>query len=492
LGGTLARTTDTNGLAAFNDLSVSGAGVYQLQAAVGPATAASSVFTVPITTAAGQVVAWGYDSGGQTEVPAGLTNVVAADGGAYHSLVLESNGVVVIWGDNTFGQGGVPASVAGCASVAAGWFHNLAVQSNSTVVAWGNNISGQTNVPAGLTNVTAVAGGWLHSLALRTNGTVIAWGNDSWGQTNVPAGLTNVTAIAAGELHSLALLRNGTVVAWGDDTYGQTNVPAGLAGVATIAAGQFHCLAVQSNGTVVAWGDNTYGQTNVPAGSSKAAVAGAALNLALGTNGIVTAWGNDFFGQTNVPAGLAGVMSVGAGAYHSLAVLNNADGLAAGTNIYWRAKNTSLKIAVADLLTNVSNPNGGTLTLAGINLTTTNGVLLATNSSYVFYANPNNVTDAFTYTVSDGSVVSTGTGLIQIVQETGNGSAAQLLVGFPGAGTNTIYFAGYPGYQYIVQFATRVTGPWVNLSTNTAASDGLWQVEDDNATNSSRFYRVIW
>ena len=37
----------------------------------------------------GTVVAWGYDSAGQVDVPAGLTNVVAISAGGAHSLALQ-------------------------------------------------------------------------------------------------------------------------------------------------------------------------------------------------------------------------------------------------------------------------------------------------------------------------------------------------------------------------------------------------------------------
>ena len=40
------------------------------------------------STAAGSVVAWGYNFSGQTEVPVGLTGVTAISAGADHSLAL--------------------------------------------------------------------------------------------------------------------------------------------------------------------------------------------------------------------------------------------------------------------------------------------------------------------------------------------------------------------------------------------------------------------
>ena len=127
-----------------------------------------------------------------------------------------------------FNPTNVPAGLSNVVAIAGGTLHNLAIKNDGTVVAWGDNGAGQTNVPAGLTNVVAIAAGSYHSLALKNDGTVVAWGFDSAGQTNVPAGLTNVVAVAAGGFHSLALKNDGSVVAWGDNSAGQKNVPAGF------------------------------------------------------------------------------------------------------------------------------------------------------------------------------------------------------------------------------------------------------------------------
>jgi len=158
--------------------------------------------------ASGTVTAWGYNNNGQTDVPAGLTNVVAVAGGEYHSLALRADGTVTAWGYNGYGQTTVPAGLSNVVAVAAGYGHSLALRADGTVAVWGDYSFGQTDVPAGLTNVVAVAGGEYHSLAVRTDGTVAAWGWNMYGQTTVPAGLTNVVAVAAGTYHNLAVSGN--------------------------------------------------------------------------------------------------------------------------------------------------------------------------------------------------------------------------------------------------------------------------------------------
>ena len=292
-----------------------------LVAAAGPASTSGS--------ASGTVTAWGQDTYGQTNVPAGLLGVKAVGAGYSYSLALKSNGTVVAWGATGEGQTNVPAGLTGVIAIAAGDNHSLALKSNGTVVAWGWNYYGQATVPPGLTGVVAIAAGYSHSVALKANGTVVAWGDDFFHQTEVPAGFTGVIAIAASDNHSLALKSNGMVVAWGSDGEGEGDVPAAaLSGVTTIAAGAYHSLALKSNGSVIAWGSSAYGQTTVPSAALSGIVAlsaGAFDSLALKADGTVVAWGADLSGtHVTVPAGLSGVTAVAAGGGHSLALVSSA------------------------------------------------------------------------------------------------------------------------------------------------------------------------
>jgi alpha-tubulin suppressor-like RCC1 family protein len=246
--------------------------------------------TGSLTLVVSPVVAWGYNNYGQTNMPSGLSNVVATAAGGYHSLALTTEGRVVRWGDNRFGQTNVPGGLVNVVGIAAGGSHDLALTAEGRVVAWGNNWNGQTNVPSGLSNVVAIAAGWGHSLALTAGGRVVAWGAGDpgtlgvyqYGQTTVPGGLGNVVAIAAGRFHSLALTADGRVVGWGDTGAGQTTVPSGLSNVVAIAAGWEHSLALTADGRVVAWGSGS---------------------------------------ATTVPSGLSNVVAIAAGRYHSLALL---------------------------------------------------------------------------------------------------------------------------------------------------------------------------
>jgi hypothetical protein len=284
----------------------------------------SSTCRVSVLDVPSAVVAWGDNSGGQTDVPAGLDNIVAVTGGDYHSVALRRDGTLLAWGFNADGQTNVPASALRFVAVAAGGSHGLAITERGGVVGWGRNDFGQRNVPsAAMNNVLAIAAGDAHSLALLSAGTVVAWGDSTLAQTSVPSGLTAVRAIAAGHNHSLALRTNGTVAGWGFNLHGQATPPATLTNAVAVAAGYLHSAALRTDGTVVCWGDNTYGQTNVPAGLDKVVsiAAGDFHTYARRSDGTVVGWGDASYGQLDVPAWLTNSPAVNSGFFHGLALV---------------------------------------------------------------------------------------------------------------------------------------------------------------------------
>jgi len=94
-----------------------------------------------------------------------LSGVAAIACGREYSLALCSNGVLVAWGDNTYGQTNVPAGLTNATYFSAGGEHGLWFQTNLPVAAWGNNLFGQASPPP-LTNVLAMTGGGYHSLII--------------------------------------------------------------------------------------------------------------------------------------------------------------------------------------------------------------------------------------------------------------------------------------------------------------------------------------
>ena len=320
----------TNNPLVLTNLQLAQAGNYSVVVSNLLGAVASSNAVLSIS----EVAVWGDNSSGQTNLPGGLTNVIAIACGYYHTIALKANGQVVAWGYNSSGQANLPAGLTNLATVGAGGFNNLAVRNDGTMTDWGAPFYGAADVPPGLTNVVAVAGGEYHGLALESDGSVVAWGagtNDTGsypnlGQAMLPSGLSNVVAIAAGGSHSMALKRDGTIVAWGDSGAAKTNVPAGLSNIIAIAAGYSHNVALKPDATVLAWGDNTYGQTNVPEGLSNvvAITCGCWNSVALKSDGTIVVWGrNDSYIQTNIPPDLPGVRKIAAGDFHLAALVGN-------------------------------------------------------------------------------------------------------------------------------------------------------------------------
>ncbi|MBI5773669.1 MAG: hypothetical protein HZA89_08000 [Verrucomicrobia bacterium] len=272
----------------------------------------------------GKVVGWGSYMPNVPSNQTSVVNVAANIIGPPSAAVLTDNRTVLAFGDNSSGQTNVPAGLINSVALASGVSYFLALRANGWVEQWGQGVA---QMPTTLSNqgVMAISAGDVHYLALRTNGTVLIRGSPAGGGTNVPTELSNVVAIATSYKHYLALRNDGTVLAWGDNYYGQTNVPTGLKDVVAVSAGGHHSLALRNDGTVVAWGDNYYGQTNVPTGlSNVVAIAGGwETSLALRAGGTVVVWGDNNYNQTNVPGSVSNVSALSAGSTFTMAVVQN-------------------------------------------------------------------------------------------------------------------------------------------------------------------------
>jgi len=350
-----------------------------------------------------------------------LSGVSRAEGtpgvaaGGSHTVVLLADGTVKAWGDNSSGQLGngttvsssTPISVSGLGgpaiAVAAGTSHSVALMADGTVKTWGYNNYGQlgnntttsSTTPVTVTGlggtVIAVAAGGNHTAALLADGTLKAWGYNNYGQlgngTNsssaTPVAVSSlgglVTAIAAGGSHTMALLADGTLKCWGYNNAGQLGngtttsssspvVVTGLAGVvAAIAAGTSHSIAQMADGTAKAWGLNTNGQLGIGTTANKSTPvtvssfggqlvtikAGAYHSVALLTDGTVKAWGNNSLYQLGngttansttpltVPGLQGAAVALAAGGNHSIQLLADGTVRAWGDNTQGQLGNGS-------------------------------------------------------------------------------------------------------------------------------------------------------
>jgi alpha-tubulin suppressor-like RCC1 family protein len=241
---------------------------------------------------------------------------------------------------------------------------NKGVSSINSVAAWGDNEGGQlgngstggisnTPVPVSVldeSDIKALAGGLEHSLALKRDGTVWAWGWNNFGQLgngttadsnipvqvkdkNDPTGfLTGVQAIDAGAAHNIALKNDGTVVTWGFNGTGQLGDGTDDNSAEDDVPHPYPVNVKDFNGV-----DDLTGV--------EAIAAGAFSSLALLEDGTVAAWGDNEYSQlgdgsniefSNMPREvikLSGVEAIDSGLYHSLALLPDGTVKAWGSNI---------------------------------------------------------------------------------------------------------------------------------------------------------------
>jgi hypothetical protein len=180
------------------------------------------------------------------------------------------------------------------------------------------------------------------------------------------------------------------------------------------------------------------------------------------------------------------------GATNTLAQIVTNHPPVAAPAFYSRLAGSPLDIPVANLATNWSDPDGDTISLAAIGIST-NGVTVTNDAGTLIYFDTNNVNDQFFCTITDGfggtnfQTVNIAIVLTNLIPDiTG-------VAGSPGGGI-TLSFSGTPGFNYVLEATTNLVSPddWVPLTTNMPDTNGLWQFTDMEATNYPfRFYRLI-
>jgi subtilase family serine protease len=168
----------------------------------------------------------------------------------------------------------------------------------------------------------------------------------------------------------------------------------------------------------------------------------------------------------------------------------------AGTVVLQRNQNCGVKITVADLLTNDSDPDNEVLTLISAGPATGNGGAVVVTNGWIFYTPAAGFTnsDTFSYVIADsGDVQASGSVSVTVPVDL---SQSQNIVSVETTDTNTtvINFQGIPGRAYTVQYTPSLQSPvWQTLGTSTAGATGAFQFIDLPTNGSpARFYRSTY
>lgn len=151
-----------------------------------------------------------------------------------------------------------------------------------------------------------------------------------------------------------------------------------------------------------------------------------------------------------------------------------------------------LKILKAALLSNDSDRDDSTLRFWSVPAFSSNGIPLGVLSDWVVYdaGTGNILNDSFTYTVTDGIDIATGTVTLSVVAFDGLTLNIQLQTA---GADNVLRVFGIPGHNYQVQFTSDLTPPiqWSNLGAfGVAPASGLIE-RTDRGPFPTRFYRTI-
>jgi hypothetical protein len=173
-----------------------------------------------------------------------------------------------------------------------------------------------------------------------------------------------------------------------------------------------------------------------------------------------------------------------------------------------RRPSVPAKIRLTTLATRWNDPDGHAVRFGSADATSTNGVPVWADGTFLFYqAGTNqsqNVTDTFTYTIREAPLACltplTAVGTIVIeVEPPPTVSLNIVSAGLTPEGNTRLTFAGIPGQTYRVQRTFSLSAPvfWTSLTNNVNGSidfapgpDGLWtHIDLDSTNHPERYYR---
>lgn len=406
------------------------------------------------------------------------------------------------------------ANVTGTGPFTYQWFDNntnaIAGQTNSTltvtpaVAASGNYTVVASNLGDSATNNGAIT---VNALAVVLSGT-----RAYDGTTAAAAGILSVankvgvddvtvasgSATLAGATVTTQSITSFGSLALGGTTAGNYTFTGASGAVVITAAGTATAVASSSNpigylGALTftanvsptnAGGNVTFSANGTPFSTNTlvagVAVSGGISSLARGTNTITAAYGGDA-NYSGSSGGLSQVVT------NHLPVAGNVSyTVAAGV--------VALQVAVSNLLATVTDADSDSITLVSVG-NSTNGITPVIAGSLVQYYNTNGVSDQFSYTVTDG-FGGTNTAYVSIVVSNAIvGQVTGAFTSFTG-GVANLTFLGIPNLNYVAERSTNLAD-WVDVVTNTAATNGVINISDyfydlSGTPPASAYYRLKW
>ncbi len=161
-----------------------------------------------------------------------------------------------------------------------------------------------------------------------------------------------------------------------------------------------------------------------------------------------------------------------------------------------RSISSGVKVQVATLLANDSDPDGDPLTFVSAGPASAAGGTVTVAGGWINYTPPAGFTnaDSYTYVIADsGGLQATGTVSIAVMIPS---APSQNVGGITdlGNGSSLIQFNGIPGRTYTMQYTENLDSPsWQTLGTATADVLGRFSYTDTPPVNSpARFYRSTY
>ena len=166
----------------------------------------------------------------------------------------------------------------------------------------------------------------------------------------------------------------------------------------------------------------------------------------------------------------------------------------AGNDVVSVTRATSVRIPVATLLGNDSDPDGDTVFVDSVSPLSAAGGRVQLRGLFMVYTPPADgpTTDTLVYTAGDGfRGLTTATVQVTLTDPETSGSALSLANMRATPQSVVLEFVGVRGRQYRIERSPDMQPPWTALGTATADAFGRFRFEDTSPLGSMGFYRIV-